>query len=298
VINTTGLRIHLSCVDARVAPTANQHHASKVNLPRSPEKLLRLADVRQDIQLQTGRLEAAWWGSDSTARPPMVLLHEGLGSVSRWRDLPDELAARTGRRVLAYSRFGYGRSDVPARPRSIWFLHDEAALLPEVLDAAGIQRAVLFGHSDGASIALMATATTPSRVEALVLEAPHVFVEDVSVASVNRAVERYRTGDLRERLAKHHAHVDVAFGGWSEVWLDPAFLAWNLQGFLPRISCPVLLIQGADDEYGTLRQIDAIEESVRGRVERLVLPECGHAPHRDQRDAVLAAVTNFLQQPP
>jgi pimeloyl-ACP methyl ester carboxylesterase len=249
---------------------------------------------RSNLEVEAGRLEAAWWGP-SNGRTPIVLLHEGLGSVSRWRSVPEELAARTQRRVMAYSRFGYGRSDLPRGPRTIRFLQEEAQLLPHVLDAAGIARAVLLGHSDGASIALIAAAEAPARVPALVLEAPHVFVEDESISSVERAVERYRLEDLRERLARHHAHVDHAFGGWSAVWLDPAFRAWNLEEFLPRITCPTLLIQGEQDEYGTLRQIDTIERAVRGHVERLVLQDCGHSPHRDQRDAVLTKVADFIR---
>ena len=247
------------------------------------------------LELESGRLEAAWWGTPN-AQTPIVLLHEGLGSVSRWRSVPEELAARTGRRVFAYSRFGYGQSDLPDGPRTIRFLHEEAELLPGVLDAVGITTAILLGHSDGASIALMAAADAPSRVRVLVLEAPHVFVEDESVASVERAVERYHTDNLRERLARHHTHVDAAFGGWSSVWADPAFRTWTLEEYLPRISCPTLLIQGAQDEYGTLRQIDALERGIGGHVERLVLENCGHSPHLDQREAVLTAVTDFIRR--
>jgi pimeloyl-ACP methyl ester carboxylesterase len=214
--------------------------------------------------------------------------------VSSWRDVPDELAERTGRRVLAYSRFGYGRSDPPLHPPTVRFLHEEANLLPTILDAAGIDGAILLGHSDGGSIALMVAADHGRRVEALILEAPHVFVEDESVSSVAAAVARYRDEDLRTRLARHHRDVDLAFSRWSETWLDLEFRAWNLEGYLPLITCPVLLIQGEDDQYGTLRQIDAIERQVRGPVERLVLPNCGHAPHGDQRARVLDAIVAFL----
>ena len=195
--------------------------------------------------------------------------------------------------MLAYSRFGHGASDPPPAPHTIEFIHDEARLLPVVLDAAGIDRALLLGHSDGGSIALIYAAEHPDRVDALMLEAPHVFVEDISVATTARTTESYRLGDLRERLARHHRDVDVAFAGWSDVWLDPAFRTWNLEMFLPHISCPVLLVQGEQDEYGTLKQLDAIERQVRGPVTRLVLPLCGHSPHRDQPDLVLNAVTAF-----
>ena len=195
---------------------------------------------------------------------------------------------------MAYSRFGHGHSDRPAHPHTIDFMHDEAAVLPRILDAAGIDRAMLFGHSDGGSIALIAAAQSPARVAALILEAPHVFVEDLSIASIERTTANYETTDLRARLARHHDDVDAAFRGWSDVWLNAEFRAWNLEGFLPRITCPTLLIQGEDDEYGTLRQVEAIQRQVAGPIERLVLPKCGHSPHRDRPEEVLAAAERFL----
>jgi pimeloyl-ACP methyl ester carboxylesterase len=238
-------------------------------------------------------IEAVWWGYGS-ALVPLVLLHEGLGSVSMWRDFPEALAAATGRRVMAYSRFGHGQSDPPPAPPTVHFMHDEARLLPAILDAAAIDHAHLVGHSDGGSIALIFAAAHPERVDTLLLEAPHVFVEDISVASIRGKTTAYRETDLRARLARHHRNVDVAFTGWSDVWLDPEFRTWNIEPLLPAISCPILLIQGEQDEYGTLRQIDAIEQHVRGPVDRLVLQDCGHSPHADQRDLVLSAMTTFL----
>ena len=238
----------------------------------------------------------AWWGLSESPKLPIVLLHEGLGSVSTWRDFPAALAQGTGRRVMAYSRFGHGKSALPAERHTTRFMHDEAQLLPGVLEHAGIARAILFGHSDGGSIALMCAADQSWRVEALVLEAPHVFVEEISVQTVQRTAQAYRTTDLRERLARHHRHVDVAFSGWSEVWLDPEFRRWNLEEFLPRITCPTLLIQGEQDEYGTLSQLDSIEQQVRGPVERAVLAECGHSPHRDQRTRVLDLTAAFVSR--
>jgi pimeloyl-ACP methyl ester carboxylesterase len=245
------------------------------------------------LTLGAKRLELAWWGDQSTSLP-IVLLHEGLGSVSMWRDFPEALAAATRRRVMAYSRFGHGASDPPADRHTVQFMHDEARLLPAVLDAARIGRVHLMGHSDGGSIALIAASEQPDRVETLLLEAPHVFVEDLSVASIARTTTAYRDTDLRARLARHHRHVDVMFSGWSDVWLDPEFRTWNLEPFLPEIACPVLLVQGEQDEYGTLDQIDAIARQVSGPVERLVLPHCGHSPHRDQPDLVLSAMARFL----
>jgi pimeloyl-ACP methyl ester carboxylesterase len=237
-------------------------------------------------------LEVAWWGP-ATGSLPIVLLHEGLGSVSMWRQFPEALAARTARRVMAYSRFGHGRSDPPEQPHTIRFMHDEAALLPQILDACGIARAILFGHSDGGSIALIAAAHDSRRVAGLVLEAAHVFVEDVSVESVERTTAAFASGDLRARLARHHDNVDLAFRGWSDVWLDPEFRSWNLEALLPRVVCPVLVIQGEQDEYGTVRQVEAIAAQVTGPVQPIVLPACGHSPHRDRPEDVLAAVAAF-----
>jgi pimeloyl-ACP methyl ester carboxylesterase len=239
----------------------------------SPRTLSSGGEYPRAVALVAGRqLEIAWWRPAAPAGAPLVLLHEGLGSVSTWRDFPEALAKRTARPVMAYSRFGHGRSDPPARPHTVRFMHDEAALLPDVLDAAQIDRAMLVGHSDGGSIALIAAARFPARVEALVLEAPHVFVEDISIESIQRTTSAYDSGDLEARLARHHADVEAAFRGWSDVWLDPAFREWNLEAFLRRITRPMLLIQGDRDEYGTLAQIEAIARQAGGPVETLVLP--------------------------
>lgn len=239
-------------------------------------------------------LEAAWWGDTSAAAPPIVMLHEGLGSVSMWRDVPAEIADRSGHRVMAYSRCGHGRSDPLPTPHTLRFMHEEAQLLPAVLDAAGIGPAILLGHSDGGSIALLAAADYPERIDSLVLEAPHVFVEDLSVAGVTHARARYATTDMRERMSRHHADGDAVFDAWAAIWLDPAFRAWNIESCLPRVACPILLIQGAEDEYGTLAQLEAIERQARGPVERVVLPDCGHRVHKDQRERFVAAVSAFV----
>ena len=227
-----------------------------------------------------------------------MLLHEGLGSVDRWRDLPGILAGRTGRRIMAYSRFGHGTSDPPAAPRTPHFMHEEAERLPQILDCCGLGQVVLLGHSDGASIAILAAARFPDRIAGLVLEAPHVFVEEVGLDSIELMRVRYTESDLRVRLLKHHVHVDAAFGGWADVWLDPAFRNWNIEAELPRVTCPTLVIQGELDRYGTLAQVEAIVGQVSGRVARLVLPDCGHTPHRDQRDLVLDAIVGFVSSLP
>jgi pimeloyl-ACP methyl ester carboxylesterase len=225
-----------------------------------------------------------------------VFLHEGLGCVALWRDFPARLAEATGLPALVYSRFGYGGSDGCALPRPVRYMHDEGLeVLPALLRAAGIDRHILVGHSDGASIALIyAGGTAAPGLEALVVEAPHVFVEAMNLKAIAGAREAYRTTDLRQRLAKYHGgNVDCAFEGWSGAWLDPAFADWNLESYLPAIGVPMLILQGADDEYGTVAQCDAIERAAGGGAEVIMLPECGHAPHKDQADRVLGAMTAF-----
>lgn len=227
-------------------------------------------------------------------RDPVVLLHEGLGSAALWRDFPDKLARRLARPALAYSRFGYGGSDGLDGPRTPRFMHEEALeILPGLLDRLGIERPLLVGHSDGASIALIHAADAGRPVEGVVLMAPHVVIEPVCVESIARITRTYATSDFRARLGRHHARVDDAFLGWSRIWLDPAFRAWSIEPEAARLEAPCLLIQGRDDEYGTMAQLDAIERRARGLVRRLELSRCGHSPHRDQEAAVLDAIAAF-----
>jgi pimeloyl-ACP methyl ester carboxylesterase len=231
------------------------------------------------------------------ARAPLLLLHEGLGSVRLWKDFPAALAAATGARVVAYSRFGHGDSDPPPRPRTPRFMHEEALeVVPALLAALGIAEPVLVGHSDGASIALIHAADHPVR--AVVAMAPHVFVEEVCLTEIRAARREYETGGLRERMARHHDDVDAAFRGWCDVWLDPAFREWSIESDAAGVTAPVLLIQGEQDPYGTLAQIDRIQARVHGPVERLVLPGAGHSPHLEAPEAVVAAIAAFAARLP
>ncbi len=258
--------------------------------------LLDVAGVRLEVEHYQPRQERAIGGS-VRLRPTLVFLHEGLGSVSQWRDFPQALADATGCPGLAYSRQGYGRSDPVSLPRPLSFMHDEArGALPALLAAAGIEEAVLVGHSDGASIALVYAGEDGRRLRGLVLEAPHVFVEELSLASIARTRESYRTTDLRERLLRHHGpNVDGAFYGWADSWLDPAFRDWNLEAFLPAITVPTLVIQGEDDEYGTSAQMQRIARQLTSPIECVLFPRCGHAPHRDQREETLQAMAIFVR---
>src|SRR5271165_5718945 len=202
------------------------------------------------------RLEAVAFGPPPGTAPTIVLLHEGLGCVALWRDFPAKLAAATGWGVFAYSRAGYGQSDAIDLPRPLDYMSREAVLsLPEVLDTIGFERGILLGHSDGASIAaIYAGLHDDERVKGLVLMAPHVFTEEPGLASIAETKRAYETGDLKPKLARYHAHVDAAFLGWNGAWLDPGFEAWNIEGFVERWRAPALVIQGAGDQYGTLKQ--------------------------------------------
>ena len=227
----------------------------------------------------------------------LVFLHEGLGCVSMWKDFPRRVAQLTGCRVLTYSRAGYGGSDPCPLPRPLSFMHDEGLrVLPKVLAAAEIQKAVLVGHSDGASIALINSGgIADERLQGLILMAPHVFVEDLTLSSIREARNAYETTDLRERLARYHGdNVDCAFLGWNQVWLDPEFSDWNLEAYLQKIDVPVLLLQGEQDNYGTIRQLETIAEQLPQQAEMVLLPDCGHSPFRERPVETLQAIADFL----
>jgi pimeloyl-ACP methyl ester carboxylesterase len=242
------------------------------------------------------RIEAVELAGDPDRRP-LVLLHEGLGSVGLWRDFPAALHAATGRRVLAFSRHGHGRSEPPGRPRTPAFFHEEALdVLPELLPRLDASAPILVGHSDGASIALIHAAY--HQVTGLALIAPHVVVEDVTIEAIRATRERYERGGLRERMARHHDDPDAAFRGWCDVWLDPAFRAWSIESEAQGVTAPVLLVQGSADPYGTVDQIDRIQARVRGRAERLVVEGAGHSPHLEQPEAVLRAIAAFSARLP
>jgi pimeloyl-ACP methyl ester carboxylesterase len=249
------------------------------------------------VTVQGHRLEVEQIAGTHADAPTLVFLHEGLGSVALWRDFPAQLAARTGASALVYSRRGYGKSDRLEAPRNVDYMHEEAlSVLPALLRELRISDPILIGHSDGASIALIHAGSGRWPVRALVLEAPHVFVEDVTVASIAQAKATYRATDLGSRLARYHDDPGHAFWGWNDIWLDPAFRSWAIEEYLPGVRCPVLAIQGAADEYGTLAQLDAIERGVSGRFERLVLADCKHTPHRDQLALTLEAMAGFIER--
>jgi pimeloyl-ACP methyl ester carboxylesterase len=243
-------------------------------------------------------LETAWSGPLPNEASTFVLLHEGLGCVALWRDFPEALAAATGCGVLAWSRFGYGGSDPVTLPRPMHYMHDEAlTVLPRMLDAAGVQRAVLIGHSDGASIAAIhAGAIGDPRVCGVVLIAAHFFVEEVNIASIAAIKASYEEGDLRPRLARYHRDVDVAFRGWNDAWLDPRFRAFDITGHVARIRVPVLALQGVEDPYGTAEQLRVLERVARCSVETRLIANARRAPHLEAREATLTAIVPFVQR--
>lgn len=227
--------------------------------------------------------------------PMLVLLHEGLGSIGLWRSFPaDVSAACGGLATLTYSRHGYGRSGPPELPRPVTYMHHEAeVVLPEVLSAFRVERPILIGHSDGASIALL-YAAAGNDVAGLVLIAPHVFVEDLTVAAIEASLVAYKTTELRMKLARHHDDVDAAFLGWNDIWLSAAFRGWNIEDCLASITCPILLIQSEADPYGTTAQLDAIETGVQGPTIRVLVSTPGHSPHLEAPSETINAVACFI----
>ena len=242
-------------------------------------------------RIEYERIEVA-----ASARPTMVFLHEGLGSVAMWRDFPARAAHATGCNAVVYSRYGYGQSDPITAPRDVRYMHDEALVaLPELLDKLGIVQPILVGHSDGASIALIHAGAAQRPLAGVIVMAPHVLVEDISITSIAAAKVAYETTDLRAKLARYHADVDSAFWGWNAIWLHPHFRAWNIEEYAATIACPVLAIQGEDDEYGTMEQLARIGRALPD-AELVDLADCRHSPHKDQPAAVIEAMTRFVDR--
>jgi pimeloyl-ACP methyl ester carboxylesterase len=241
-------------------------------------------------------LEYRLIGPQPSEAPTIVMLHEGLGSAALWGDFPDRLQAATGMGVFVYSRAGYGASTSVTLPRPLDYMSREALeVLPALLDAIGFTRGVLVGHSDGASIAaIYAGGTGDHRVRGVVLMAPHFVVEDVSVTSIAAIKQTYETADLREKLARWHRDVDNAFYGWNGAWLDPDFRRWDISEYLAYIRVPVAILQGEDDQYGTLRQIEIAREECYCPVDVTMMPGTGHSPHREAAELTLTTVSEFV----
>ena len=248
------------------------------------------------LKLGTRTLEFACHGPAPGEAMTIVMLHEGLGSVALWKEFPRSVAEETGMGVFVYSRLGYGRSSPASLPLPVDYMTREAMdVLPPVLDAIGFEKGILFGHSDGATIAaIYAGSVEDFRVRGLILMAPHFFTESEGLGSIAKAREAFEKSDLRTRLARYHKDVDNAFLGWNEAWLNPDFQDWNVSEVIDYFRIPVLAIQGNSDEYGTAAQIHEIENRSYAPVEVVMLEDCGHSPHRDQPEATLSAITEFV----
>jgi pimeloyl-ACP methyl ester carboxylesterase len=250
------------------------------------------------LSLGDQRLEYRFAGPRSADAPILVLLHEGLGCVALWGDFPDRLATATRMRVFSYSRAGYGASSPVPLPRPSTYMHDEARdTLPKVLKAIGFRRGILVGHSDGASIAsIYAGSVQDRRIRGLALIAPHFFTESIGLDEIAKAKRAYRRSDLKKKLARWHTNVDVAFKGWNEAWLAPGFREWNIVEFLEYIHCPVLVIQGTDDQYGTSRQVETVREKCRVPVDVAMLDGVKHAPHREATERTVELIAGFSKR--
>ncbi len=249
-----------------------------------------------ELVVQGHRLEVVRISGHRADSCELVFLHEGLGSVSHWKDFPALVAEATGCGVTVYSRYGSGQSDVLSTRRDVRYMHDEGLnVLPELLEQLEIKNPILVGHSDGASIAII-HAGAHDHLLGLVLLAPHVFVEELSVASIAEAKEKFKNTNLPEKLARHHRDAERTFWGWNDIWLHPEFRSWNIEEFLPGINCPVLVIQGLEDQYGTVKQVEAIQRQCSGPVETLLLADCRHSPQRDQKEATVKAIAEFVDK--
>lgn len=251
----------------------------------------------QNVRAAGRTVEAEFIEGARAGAPVLVFLHEGLGSIALWKEFPHALSAATGCSALLYSRYGNGFSEVLREQRAVEYMHDEArSALPAMLDAFDVRDAVLVGHSDGASIALIYAGEIGSRVRAVIAEAPHVFVEDLSVQSIAGAKELFESTDMPQRMARYHEDPARTFYGWNDIWLHGDFRAWNIRRAVKGIRVPLLLLQGANDEYGTAAQLDAIrEDASAANVDTLLLANCGHAPHRDRAALVTACAAAFIE---
>lgn len=250
------------------------------------------------LEINGKRLEYRCIAPAVAGRPTLVFLHEGLGCVALWRDFPDQLAVASGCGALVYSRAGYGESDSAELPRQPTYMHNEALrILPQVLAKLDIADHILIGHSDGGSIALVyAGGVRPTTLRGVITEAAHVFNEEICVREIGRIRELYLTSDLEEKMSRYHRDADKTFWGWNDIWLHPDFWHWNIESYLPTIAVPLLVMQGVDDQYGSVRQVEAIVAGVGNSAEKHLIPDCRHTPHHEQREATLAAMVAFISR--
>lgn len=252
--------------------------------------------MKTTITIDNVSIEGAWFGPQPSEAPTIVMMHEGLGSVSTWRNFPERLAKATKAGVFVFSRAGYGRSSLVQLPRPLDYLQREAIdVLPKLLDAIGFERGILLGHSDGGSIAtIYAGSVQDHRIRGLVLIEPHFFVEDMNIAAIRKTAHDYKTTDLRSRLQRHHANADETMQGWLDFWLHPQFKLFDIREELRHIRVPILIVKGENDPYGTIEQIRAAENECYCPVESIIVPNARHAPHHEQPEPTLEAISSFI----
>ena len=249
------------------------------------------------VTIADGRIEYSFYEVKRPTAPTIVMLHEGLGALSLWRDLPRKLSNLINCSVFVYSRHGYGQSDFINSKFNAKYMHKEALnILPKILNHFDISNPILYGHSDGASIAIIHASSADTGIMGLILEAPHVFVEEISLNGLKDAKKAFEQGGLKAGLAKHHREPEMIFRCWNNIWLSPEFLTWNIVSCLSNIQCPALLIQGETDAYGTLSQLDTIEKNVSGICKKKILPNTGHSPHRENPKLVLRSIQQFISK--
>ena len=253
--------------------------------------------MRNLVTIADGRIEYSFYEVKRPVAPTIVMLHEGLGALSLWRDFPRKLSNLINCSVFVYSRHGYGQSDFINDEFDTQYMHREALhILPQILNHFEISNPILYGHSDGASIALIHTSSADTQIVGLILEAPQVVVEEISLDGLNGAKKAFEQGGLKASLAKHHQKPEMIFRCWNNIWLSPEFLTWNIVPCLSNIQCPTLLIQGEEDAYGTLSQLDTIEKNISGRCEKKIMPAIGHSPHRENPELVLRSIQQFISK--
>lgn len=253
--------------------------------------------MQLNIKTSVGELHILKYGYDAN-RPTIIFLHESLGCVELWRDFPKKMGELTACNVVVYDRQGYGKSSpFTFAKRGNDYLEIEADILLEVLEVCSIDKSILFGHSDGGSIALIAAAKYPSHVMSVITEGAHIFVEDITLQGIRDAVKAYQTMGLKERLQKYHGDkTEAVFWAWATTWLSAEFKSWNIEAFLPKIKCPVLIIQGENDEYGSEEQVNGIINQVPPEARQLIIPSAGHTPHKEAREVVLEHSASFINQ--
>ena len=249
-----------------------------------------------DIKIGESRLRVSR-ENNYTGRPVIIFLHDSLGCIDYWKDFPEKLGELCCCNILIYDRQGYGKSEpFPALKRNSDYMETEAEVLHKLLEICKIDKAILFGHSDGGTIALIAASKYTKKISGVITEGAHVFVEELTLDGIRKAVESYNTTDMKEKLTKYHGDkTDTVFRAWTETWLSGDFRDWSIESLLPGIKCPCMIIQGENDMFGSIKQVDTITKGIKGISEKLIVPEAGHCPHKEARELILSRSKEFIE---